>query len=205
ALGGVPHRILKDIDSPVAVSPDNKRLAFVRRYREQNEDAVIIADIDGANERKLASRKGADFFWTGGPSWSPDGKIIATAAGSNTGGRYMYLAEINVADGKEEPISAQRWSAVRRVSWARNGSSTRGGWSFSAIEQGVTQAQIWYLPYPNGAAQKITNDLNDYRDLSLTDDSTALITVQSEAHVNVWISPASSGVNAGRDRQITDG
>jgi serine/threonine protein kinase/Tol biopolymer transport system component len=205
ALGGVPHRILKDIDSPVAVSPDNKRLAFVRRYREQNEDAVIIADIDGANERKLASRKGADFFWTGGPAWSPDGKIIATAAGSNMGGRYMYLAEINVADGKEEPISAQRWSAVGRVLWARNGSSTGRGLIFSAIEQGVTLAQIWYLPYPNGAAQKITNDLNDYRDLSLTDDSTALITVQSEAHVNVWISPAPGGANAGRDRQITDG
>src|SRR5262245_2131490 len=127
ALGGVPHRILKDIDSPVAISPDNKRLGFVRRYRGQNEDAVIIADIDGANERKLASRKGADFFWTGGPAWSPDGKTIATGAGSNTGGRYMYVAEINAADGKEKPISAQRWSAVGRISWARNGSSTGRG------------------------------------------------------------------------------
>src|SRR5262249_1355623 len=90
---------------------------FVRRYRGQNEDAVIIADIDGANERKLASRNGADFFWTGGPAWSPDGKTIATGAGSNTGGRYMYVAEINAADGKEKPISGQRWSTVGRVSW----------------------------------------------------------------------------------------
>jgi Tol biopolymer transport system component len=205
ALGGVPHRILKDIDSPVAIAPDNKRLAFVRRYRGQNEDAVIVADIDGANERKLASRNGADFFWTGGPAWSPDGRVIATAAGSNTGGRHMYISEINVADGKEKPISAQRWSAVGRVSWARNGSSTGRGLIFSAIEQGATLAQIWFLPYPKGAAQKITNDLSDYRDLSLTDDSTALITVQSEAHVNVWISSNADGVNAGRDRQITDG
>jgi serine/threonine protein kinase/Tol biopolymer transport system component len=205
ALGGVPHRILKDIDSPVAISPDDKRLAFVRRYRGQNEDAVIIADIDGANERKLASRKGADFFWTGGPAWSPDGKTIATGAGSNTGGRYMYVAEINAADGKEKPISEQRWSAVLRVSWARNGSSTGRGLIFSAIERGATLAQIWFLPYPKGAAQKITNDLNDYRDLSLTDDSTALITVQSEAVVNVWLSPNPDVANAGRDRQITDG
>ncbi|HEU0174855.1 MAG TPA: protein kinase [Blastocatellia bacterium] len=204
-LGGVSHRILKDIDSPAAVSPDNKRLAFVRRYRGQTEDAVIIADVDGANERKIASRGGADFFWTGGPAWSPDGRVIATAAGSNTGGRYMYVSEINVADGKEKPISDQRWSAVGRVSWARNGSSTGRGLIFSAIEQGATLAQIWFLPYPKGAAQRITNDLNDYRDLSLTDDSTALITVQSEALVNVWISPTPDGVNAGRDRQITDG
>jgi serine/threonine protein kinase/Tol biopolymer transport system component len=205
ALGGVPHRVLKDIDSPVAVSPDNKRLAFVRRYRGQNEDAVIVAEIDGANERKLASRRGADFFWTGGPAWSPDGMMIATAAGSNTGGRHMYIAEINVDDGKEKPVSEKRWATVGRVSWARNGSSTARGLIFSAIERGASMAQIWFLPYPKGAVQKITNDLNDYRDLSLTDDSTALITVQSETHVNVWISQNSDGGNAGRDRQITDG
>jgi eukaryotic-like serine/threonine-protein kinase len=205
ALGGVPHRILRDIDSPVAISPDNKRLAFVRRYRGQSEDAVIIADNDGANERKLASRKGADFFWTGGPAWSPDGKIIATAAGSNTGGRHMYIAEIDVADGKERPVSAQRWATVGRISWARDGTPRGRGLIFSAIERGATQAQIWFLPYPKGAAQKITNDLNDYRDLSLTDDSTALITVQAETLVNVWLSPNTDSVNAGRDRQITDG
>jgi eukaryotic-like serine/threonine-protein kinase len=205
ALGGVPRKVLEDIDSPVAISPDSKRLAFVRRYRGQNEDALIIADLDGGNERKLASRKGADFFWTGGPAWSPDGKIIATAAGSNTGVRHMYLAEINVEDGKEKPISMRRWSAVGRVSWARGGSPEGRGLIFTAVERGSTLGQIWFLPYPNGLAQKITNDLNDYRDLSLTDDSTALITAQSEAHVNVWISTANDKANIGRDLQITDG
>jgi serine/threonine protein kinase len=205
SLGGVSHRILRDIDSPVAISPDGKRLAFVRRYRGQNEDAVIIADIDGANERKLATRSGSDFFWTGGPTWSPDGRVIATAAGSNTGGRRMYVAEINVADGKERPISEQRWTNIGRVSWARNGSSNGRGVIFGAVEQGTALAQIWFLPYSKGAAQKITNDLNDYRDLSLTDDSTALVTVQTEAHVNVWVAPNADGVNMARARQITDG
>jgi Tol biopolymer transport system component len=200
-LGGVPHRVLKDIDSAVAVSPNNKQLAFVRRNRGLTEDALIIADIDGSNERKLASRKGADFFGIGGPAWSPDGRVIAAAAGSNTGGRRMYVAEINVNDGKEKPISERRWAAVGRVSWVRDGSSTGRGLIFGAIEQGSTMAQIWFLPYPKGAAQKITNDLNDYRDLSLTDDATALITAQYEAHVDVWIST----LPAGRDRQITDG
>src|SRR5262249_7508039 len=204
-LGGVPRRILKDIDTPVTTSPDNKQLAFVRRYRGQSEDAVIVADIDGANERKLASRTGADFFGTGGPAWSPDGRVIATGAGSNTGGRYMYIAEIDVSDGKEKPGSARRWPAVGRISWARNGAPKGRGLIFSAIEQGASLAQIWFLPYSTGAAQKITNDLNNYSDLSLTDDSTALITVQSEAHVNVWVSPYPDGGVVGRDRQITDG
>jgi serine/threonine protein kinase/Tol biopolymer transport system component len=207
ALGGVSNFIMKDVDSPVTVSPDNKRLAFVRRYRGENKDSLIVIDVDGGNERTLASRTGADFFWTGGPAWSPDGKIIATAAGTNSGGRHMYIAEINVGDGKEKPISDHRWSTVGRISWSPYTYSSRTGKGliFSAIERGATLAQIWFLPYPKGEAHKITNDLNDYRDLSLTDDSTALITAQSEAHVNVWLSTAHDGVNTGADRQITDG
>jgi Tol biopolymer transport system component len=200
-LGGIPRKILKDIDSAIAVSPNDKQLAFVRRNRGLPEDALIITDIDGSNERKLASRKGADFFGIGGPAWSPDGRVIATAAGSNAGRRHMYVAEINVADGKEKPISEQRWASVGRVSWVRDGSSTGRGLIFSATEQGSTMAQIWFLPYPKGAAQKITNDLNDYRDLNLTDDATALVTAQFEARVEVWIST----LPAGGDRQITDG
>ncbi|HKQ78593.1 MAG TPA: protein kinase [Blastocatellia bacterium] len=214
-LSGVSRRILRDIDSPVAVSPDNKKLAFVRRYRGQNEDAVIIVNIDGSNERKLAdgsnerklaSRKGPDFIWPGGPAWSPDGDVIVTAAGTNADGRRMYITEINVADGKERPISEQRWSNIGRIAWARDGTPRGRGLIFSAVEQKSSLAQIWYIPYPNGAAQRITNDLNDYRDLSLADDSTALVTAQAEAHINIWLAPNDgAGVNVARARQITDG
>src|SRR5262249_28230435 len=150
-------------------------------------------------------RGGADFFSISGPAWSPDGKTIATAAGTNTGIRYVYVAEINVADGKEKPVSQQRWQNVGRVSWAQDGSSAGRGLIFSAFEQGSPLAKAWYLPYPRGNPQRITHDLNDYRDMSLTDDSTALVTIQAEAHVNVWLSPNTDGVNAERSRQITDG
>ena len=108
----------------------------------------------------------------------------------------MYIAEIDV-ETEKRPVSAQRWATVGRVSWAPDGTPKGRGLIFSAIERGATLAQIWFLPYPKGAAQKITNDLNDYRDLSLTDDSTALITVQAETLVNVWLSPNADGVNAG--------
>jgi len=198
-LGGrPPSRILRNIDSPVAISPDDNWIAFVRRSRGQNEDALIVADKDGGNERKIASRKGADFFGANGPAWSPDGRVIACATGTNIGGRQMYVAEFNIADGRERQISTQRWATVGRVSWLRQGS----GLIISAVEQGSTFAQVWYVPYPKGDPRRITNDLNDYRDMSLTGDSRALVTVQSEAHVNVWLSP---DADTNRARKITDG
>jgi serine/threonine protein kinase/dipeptidyl aminopeptidase/acylaminoacyl peptidase len=197
-LGGVSRRLLVNIDSPITISPDNQKFAFVRRYRGQGEDALIIADIDGSNERILFSRKGPDFLGVSGAAWSPDGKIIACPAGTNTGGRQMYVAEIRVSDGQEKSLSAQRWANMGRVSWIRDGR----GLVVSAMEQGSTLAQIWYIPYPKGMPRRITNDLNDYRDMSLTESSTALVTVLSESHVNVWLLP---GHDSSRAKRITDG
>ncbi|HMV50427.1 MAG TPA: DPP IV N-terminal domain-containing protein, partial [Blastocatellia bacterium] len=202
-LGGVARKILRDLDSAVAVSPDGKQLAFVRRVRGQGEDLLMLANSDGSNPHTLASRKNGDFFGLTGLDWSPDGKSIACPAGSNTGGRHMYVVEFNAATGQQRILSPQKWSNVGRVSWRRDGK----GMVFTAIEQGSPLAQVWFLSYPKGASQRITNDLIDYRDTSLTDNSTALVTVQSEAYVNVWLAPVAAGFvsEASRARQITDG
>jgi Tol biopolymer transport system component len=114
----------------------------------------------------------------------------------------MYIAEIDVADGKERAISQKRWANVGRVSWLGNGQSLL----VSAMEPGSTLAQVWHVSYPKGEARRVTSDLNDYRDMTLTDDSRALITVQSEAHVNVWLMPVSNSIpDSTRARKITDG
>ncbi len=197
-LGGTPKKILRDIDSPVAVSPDGKQLAFIRRVRGKGEDQLVLANSDGSNSRILASRKGADFYNITGLEWSPDGKVLACPAGSNAGTRHMFVAEINVATGQEKPLSPLRWANVGRLSWTRDGK----GLVIGAMEQGSSLTQIWFLPYPTGAAQRITNDLNDYRDMYVTGDSRTLVTVQLEAHVNVWLT---SPNDPSRSKQITEG
>ncbi len=197
-LGGLPRKILRDIDSPVTISPDGRRLAYIRRVRGKGEDQLMLADIDGNNIRTLAARKGPDFYGISGSAWSPDGKTIACPAGSNTGKRHMFISEVNVATGQEKPISSLRWSGVGRVSWTRDGK----GLVFGAMEQGSSLTQIWFITYPKGERQRITNDLNDYRDMLLTDNSRLLITVQSEAHVNVWLISAN---DTSQIRQVTDG
>lgn len=197
-LGGTSRKILTNIDSPVAISPDRQKLAFVRRYRGKSEDALILTDMEGRSERELTTRRGNDFFGVSGVEWSPDGKTISCPAGTNTGGRHMYIASIDVVDGRQRQLSAKRWANVGRVAWLRDGK----GMVVSAVEQGSTLAQIWHLSYPKGDARRITNDLNDYRDLSLTADSHALVTVQSEAHVNVWLLSAG---DLSRPRKITEG
>src|SRR4029077_5290395 len=54
-LGGAPRKVLANVSSPVTFSRDAKRVAF--RRSSADEDALILATSDGADEQKLAGLK----------------------------------------------------------------------------------------------------------------------------------------------------
>src|SRR5262249_25988765 len=64
-LGGTPTKLLSNFWSAMALSPDDKQMAFGR------DGSLMIANADGSNERKLVEGKAADSFAYGGVSWSP--------------------------------------------------------------------------------------------------------------------------------------
>jgi Tol biopolymer transport system component len=195
-FGGTAKKLITDIDSNVAFSPDGKQLAFLRGYPTEGQLAVLVSNADGTSERKVATRKlGLGPF--GDPAWSPDGKVIAyPAENRDANGDFMTLRELRVADGSEKPISSQRWWRTGHMAWLRDGS----GLVFDARESVASPSQIWYLSYPGGEAHRITTDLNDYLGVSLTADSAALVTVQSEQVSNIWIAPND---DARRASQVT--
>jgi Tol biopolymer transport system component len=195
-LGGASRRLVVDIDSVVTFSPDGKQLAFVRGLPPQNLVSLCVANVDGTAERKLASRKIPSSPSLGEAAWSPDGKVIAWPSG-DASGSFMTMVEVSLTDGSEKPISSQRWASIGRLTWLRDGS----GLVFTARERLASPSQIWYLSYPGGEVHRITNDLNDYLGVSLTKDSTALVTVETEQVSNIWIAPND---NAHRARQITN-
>jgi serine/threonine protein kinase len=186
-LGGTPKKILSDLRSTVTLSPDGKKIAFVRSYLDQGEEALMIANIDGSNEEKLTSRFGADFFDGGeaGPSWSPDGKIIACSAGSAEGGFEMGVMAIDAETGEQKWISDKRWQYVNRVEWSKSGD----GLVIVAVKQSDNKNQLWFVSFPDGEVTRITNDLNDYdqRSLSLTSQDFQVAAAQSEINSNLWI------------------
>ncbi|MFL6257615.1 MAG: winged helix-turn-helix domain-containing protein [Pyrinomonadaceae bacterium] len=200
-LGGPAVKVLSDSfgGGPATVSPDGRRLAFIRG-EFGHELTLFIADADGANEHALVKRSAPDFFSL--PAWSPDGKTIACIYGSTEladgSSPALGLTTIQASDGAERRVTDARWMDVRQLSWLPDGS----GLVVSATEAELSPAQIWMLSLPSGEMRRVTNDLNTYLGASVTADGSALVTVQTDRVPNVWVA---AGGDAARARQITTG
>jgi Tol biopolymer transport system component len=196
-LGGSPKKVLVNLDSrdTISFSPDGKQFAFIRDDVGK-EFALMIANADGTGERKLVAHKNPPES-IGYPTWSPDGKMIAyMVLNHDTNDQTVFGAQ--VADGTIRPLTSRRWFRISALAWLSDG----GGLLMLATPQQQNVRQVWHLSYPEGAAHRLTNDLNDYDGMSLTADSNTLAVVKSETQANVWIAPTG---DASRARPVTSG
>jgi len=180
ALGGVPIKVMADVHSPITLSPDGSRLAFVRESRD--ESALIIANVDGSNQTKLAARPMTDYFKV--PSWSPDGEEIACSAGS--GDPYNIhnsVVAVRVKDGSQRSLTQQKWAWTRWVEWLGNGTD----FLMTARDSHEAQNQIWHISHPGGAARRLTGDSKPYFSISMAADSRTLLAVQSQLRSDIWV------------------
>lgn len=192
-LGGEPRKILSQVASPVAFSPDRRQIAFVR---DQGQ-ALLVANADGSGQRTLAVQKiPKGWFPTHGASWTPDGKYIAVGWGTTEGGFGFQPALVSVADGSIRPLTKKRWLSVGRVLALHDGS----GFVFAAADNNT---QLWFTDYA-GNTRRITNDLNNYgtTSVAIPGDERAIATAQFHSFSNLATLPAGGG---GEARQVTSG
>ncbi len=194
-LGGTPTEVLKKIDGPVSFSPDGKQFVLVRaNYPNPGESALVIANRDGSGERNVTVQKFparlSPIFFTG-PSWSPDGKIIAATV--QTVGGSSRVVGFSVDDGSEKDLSSEKWQFSARVQWLPDMSGL-----LLVAGEGPGSAQLWFVSYPSGKTRRVTNDLGGYRAIGLTTDGKKFSTVQATGLVNVFVVPGGDASKAVR-------
>jgi serine/threonine protein kinase/Tol biopolymer transport system component len=203
ALGGQPREILSSTfngeESALALSPDGQKLAFVSLVAlKPVKTALMVANLDGSGQRTLATCTLPDIFNQSGLAWSPDGTVIATGELIGSGGTlYRSLLSLDVNDGQQRLIGSTKWGYIGGMAWRRNGSSL-----ILAGSPLASNSQIWEVSYPGGQTRRVTNDLSNYFDLSLTADSHSLVTIKGNEPSNLWIAPKG---DSNRARQLTFG
>lgn len=201
SLGGDAQKVVEQAYSGVGVSPDGRRLAFVRNhFPVGGESNLVVANADGTGERIIATRKMGELYANPSrptvPVWSPDGKRLACAIGKINGD--IALFEVEVDGGAERPIGEGRWAHIDSIAWMPDG----GALMLTGRDRTSSQGQIWRVEYPSGEARRITNDLGDYQGMSLSADSNAMAVVQTGRHSNLWLMPEGK---AGDARAVTTG
>jgi eukaryotic-like serine/threonine-protein kinase len=196
-LGGKPERVLEGIDEAPSFSPDGKRIAYFRPdYPRRGESALMVARADGSLPRPVAIRRYPEIFAPvsfGGPSWSPDGSIIAAAVNRAEDPEAANLLGFDPDRGTAKPLTDDNWRALGKAAWMPDGSGILivGTRDDDPLAAAALPLHLWFLPYPSGPPRRLTNDLLSYRLVSISSDGGSLLTVGVDLTTQLWRVPLS--------------
>jgi Tol biopolymer transport system component len=190
SLGGASRERAFDVDSRASFSPDGKRAAFVRGISPERKTNVVVFDLDTGQERVLASIAQPHLV-PAAPAWSPDGRHIAIVdLDTSAVGFVSTIAVLDAASGRREDISVTKGAVHESLAWLADGS----GLVRSGQDLGTSVArQISIVAFPGGRARRLTNDVNDYLQVSASSGDEAIGAVRFIRLSNLWLADASGG------------
>jgi Tol biopolymer transport system component len=188
-LGGTPHVVARDVDTPITFSPDGQRFAFLREKHDSPYWDLIEMKSDGSGERQILKDQNllSDSLT---PAWSPDGKTILIPIVQPTKDALGGFLAVDAATGKMSNFAVTPTRIFYEPVWMPDGQ----GLIIPSMDlsTGSTQAQLGYMRYPGGDYRLLTHDTNNYRNPSLAADGKTLVASQTKLTFELGIAPANA-------------
>src|ERR1043165_447045 len=201
-FGDVPGKIIERLEGKFSLSPDDGRIAFIRVSTDSNgqqEHALMIANSDGANERKLLVRQYPDKL--DAPVWSPDGESIVCAHGNSAAGSQgVSLVEVRAVDGSTRELSSEKFFNIAKIEWLPQ----KTGLIMTAGKKPEGYRQLWRVSYPSLQFTEITEGLSSFADLSLTSNGDKGVASQSTRAFDLWVGATGEAENLKKITAVMD-
>jgi Tol biopolymer transport system component/DNA-binding winged helix-turn-helix (wHTH) protein len=192
-LGGVPTKIIEKLEGSFSISADDRQIAFIRMGPNRDglrDYALMIANVDGTGERALLVVTHPDGLSI--PVWSGDGgAIICTYGNSDGGSQTVSLVEVRIADGVKKELSPDRFFHIWKLAWLPD----RSALIMAGRKNLAHNNQLWRVSYPGGQISQITEDLNDYIDLSIAAQADKAVASHSTHISDIWVGSSSEPRN----------
>lgn len=187
-FGGRAKLVAENVWGHFSISPNGKQVAFYRSEPTKNKQYLVVKNLENGEEKEFAERvlpKG--LFMLVAPAWSANEKKIAFVPVQEKSNR-SEIVFVDLETGKEELIKTDL-IYIRQI-------------VFLPDDQNLILVardkffQIFKLNYTNGSFTRITNDLSNYRNLSITSDGKKIVTQQRKINSNAWLIPDADLNNA---------
>jgi eukaryotic-like serine/threonine-protein kinase len=188
-LGGTPRLLIKDVDSPIAFSPDGQRFAYLHQHGDSKVTDLKIARRDGSFERDLIHHKDVETDSLT-LSWSPDGKTIVIPIVQPTPQDIGGFLVVDAATGAMKKAAIAKDRIYYEPTWLPDMTGLLV--SASTAETGFLRRQIGIVSFPGGDFHLLTTDTNDYFHPSLASDGQSIAANQSQSRIQLEIAPAGS-------------
>jgi eukaryotic-like serine/threonine-protein kinase len=187
-VGGNSSKILTGISWAYSISRDGSKIALHRTSTATNPPEIYldIADTDGANEKRVLTFRYPEQFWLA--ELSPNGRTVAIAMDEEAIGSMNAIAMIDVKQGAQQRLIHD--AQIMGLAWLPDASGIV--YSSTSPESKWGPRQLWILPFPNGEPRRLTNDLNEYDGVSLTEDGRNLVSRQKQMSSSIWIASAAN-------------
>ncbi len=187
-LGGEPHVLVKDVDSPISFSPDGQHFVFLRELHNAPIWDLLLARSDGSIEKPIFSGHPLQSD-SRVPAWSPDGSTIVIPIVQPTRDAIGGFLAVDAATGQDHVVGLSPERIYYGPAWMPDGLALIA--SASQLEAGHMQAQIGYVNYPDGQYRALTADTNNYGQLGIAKDGKTIVAIQSKIRFSLSVAPAS--------------
>ncbi len=190
SLGGAEQERGFDVDSRLAFSPDAKRACFVRNYPQRSVVALVMQDLSTGQQKEIAS-VAAPGSPVGSPWWSPDGRSIAVCIVSPPPRSNSVVALFDPDTGERRDFFTRKGAFF---TGGLAGLPDGGGMVLAGFDLSSTLTnQLFLLTYPEGELRRVTNDFNNYTNVTAGGDDLAIASNRSTSMTNLYVIDSTSG------------